>query len=120
MYDWSAYEELINMLSEEGLKCQCTFSFHHQPRYPGTELPPWVMEVAHSNPDVLFADRGGQRSYDSLSIGVDELELFHGRSALQMYKDFMVSFEERFESDLGGTITVCTLRKAYPHSRRTV
>uniref|UniRef100_A0A7S0N1D2 Beta-amylase n=1 Tax=Pyramimonas obovata TaxID=1411642 RepID=A0A7S0N1D2_9CHLO len=103
-YDWSAYEHLISMLSEEGLKFQCVFAFHQVPDLQGSELPPWVMEVARGNSDVLFTDRGGQRSYDCLSFSVDDRELFHGRSALQMYKDLMISFRNQFASELGGTI----------------
>ena len=109
-YNWSAYEELVSMLTEEGLKFQCVFSFHQAPNCKALEgmgLPPWVLEVARNNPEVLFTDRGKHRSWDSLSFSVDDLELFDGRSAMHIYKDFMLSFRNKFDGDLGGTIAVC-------------
>jgi beta-amylase len=129
-YDWSAYRALVRMVAAAGLKLQVVLSFHSCGRNVGdsvsVSLPPWVLEVADANPDVLFADRGGARSDEYLSFGVDELPLFAGRTPLEMYRDFMDAFRDEFAPYLGSVIPVVAVSlgpagelryPAYPEGR---
>jgi beta-amylase len=109
-YDWSAYRALVRMVAAAGLKLQVVLSFHACGRNVGdsctVSLPPWVLEVAAANPDVLFTDRDGARSDEYLSLGCDELPLFQGRTPVECYRDFMDSFRDEFEPYLGTVIPV--------------
>ena len=104
-YDWAAYRELIQLVASCGLKLQVVLSFHACGCNVGDcctiSLPPWVLATAQSNPDVFFTDASGRRADEYLSFAVDELPLFHGRSPVEMYTDFMAAFRSEFESYLG-------------------
>lgn len=38
----------------------------------GTPLPPWVLELGASNPDIFFTDKSTTRSTDCLTWGIDD------------------------------------------------
>lgn len=86
----------------------------------GSELPSWIHDIGESQPDVWFTDKSGTRCTDCLSIGIDDIPCLHGRTPIQVYRDFMQSFKHTFSSYLNGSITDlviglgpdCTLR--YP------
>ena len=131
-YDWSAYRALVRMVAAAGLKLQVVLSFHACGCNVGdsctVSLPPWVLEVAATNPDVLFTDRAGQRSDEYLSLGCDELPLFQGRSPVECYRDFMDAFRDEFEPYLGTVIPAVAVSlgpagelryPAYPEGRWT-
>ncbi|KAK1324421.1 Beta-amylase [Acorus calamus] len=69
-------------------------------------IPGWTRDVAESNPDIFYTNREGTRNPEYLSLGVDNLRLFSGRSAVEIYSDFMRSFRENMKEFLdAGLIT---------------
>lgn len=64
-------------------------------------LPSWVLVVGERNPDVFFTDKAGVRNRECLSLGCDTQPLFHGRSPLAMYHDFIEAFADEFDYMFG-------------------
>jgi len=99
-YNWSAYLELVNMVDQVGLKIQFVTSFHQCGTNVGDQcfipLPPWVLAIGQQNPNIYYRDREGGADDEYLSLGVDYQPLFSGRTALQLYADFMSSLEQTF------------------------
>ncbi|CAI0550482.1 unnamed protein product [Linum tenue] len=97
-YDWSGYRELFLLLKELDLKIQAIMSFHQCGGNVGDNvfipLPPWVLKVGETNPDIFYTNRGGVRNKEYLSLGVDHMPLFAGRTPVQIYGDYMKSFRE--------------------------
>ncbi|CAM6086813.1 unnamed protein product [Calypogeia fissa] len=107
-YNWSAYRELIEMARRHGLKVQAVMSFHQCGGNVGDScnipLPHWALEEVWNNNDLVYTDQYGNRNYEYLSLGVDELPVLKGRSPVQVYADFMRSFRDTFSDLLGETI----------------
>ncbi|XP_009388864.3 beta-amylase [Musa acuminata AAA Group] len=97
-FEWGAYRELFKMVQEEGLKLQAIMSFHQCGGNVGDAvyipIPQWVRDVAAANPDIFYTNRSGTRNPEYLSLGVDNEPLFAGRTAVELYSDFMKSFRE--------------------------
>lgn len=93
-YDWSAYRTLFQMVQDCKLKLQAIMSFHHCGGNVGDsvaiQIPKWVLEVGESDPDIFYTNCKGVRSKECLSLSMDNLPLFHGRTAIQ------VTFREYF------------------------
>lgn len=110
VYDWSAYLELAELVTEAGLKLQCVMSFHACGGNVNdcclVSLPLWVLEEAEANPDILFTDREGARNCEYLSFAVDELPLLRGRTPVHVYADFCASFRHAFADYLGESGTI--------------
>lgn len=107
-YNWSAYLALVNLIKSSGLKVQASMCFHGCSKLSegcNISLPPWIMFIGRSNPDIFFTDRAGNRFEECLSLSVDSLPL-GGRSPLQMYRDLLENFRETFSSYIGTTIVV--------------
>ncbi|KAF8410943.1 hypothetical protein HHK36_003480 [Tetracentron sinense] len=109
-YDWSAYRNLFQLIQKCGLKLQAIMSFHQCGRNVGDvvtiPLPQWVLEIGESDPDIFYTNRSGNRDIEYLTIGVDNQPLFSGRTATQVYSDYMKSFRENMSDFLaGGLIT---------------
>jgi beta-amylase len=108
-YDFSAYRDLVTIVQSTGLKMQVVMSFHKCGGNVGDSvtipLPQWVLNVGQSNPDIFYTDAEGHRDDEYLSWGVDNQNLFQGRSALQLYGDFMSAFANEFSDVLGSVIT---------------
>lgn len=109
VYNWSLYEELFKLISESGLKLHVALSFHSNMHSSsrvkgGVSLPLWIVEIGDLNKDIYYRDQNGFSNDDYLTLGVDELPLFCGRTALQCYEDFMFSFINKFESFIGSVI----------------
>jgi beta-amylase len=108
-YNWSAYKELVDMVEQIGLKIQFVTSFHQCGTNVGDAcfipLPQWVLQIGKQNPDIFYRDREGGADDEYLTLGVDNQPLFLGRTALQLYSDFMSSLEQNFRTYLQkGTI----------------
>jgi hypothetical protein len=71
-----------------------------------TALPGWVADALAADPDILFTDRAGNRRKECLSFAVDELPVLAGKSPLEAYEAFFLSFADAFQDFLGSTITV--------------
>lgn len=108
-YNWKPYLEFASLVKNKGLKLQMTMSFHQCGGNVGDDcnvpLPSWVLSVGNSNPDIFYTDQEGHRDKEYLSLGVDTESVFSGRTAVDIYSDFMSSFSGNFSSYLGSTIT---------------
>ncbi|KAB2042412.1 hypothetical protein ES319_D02G214500v1 [Gossypium barbadense] len=97
-YYWSAYRSLFALVQECGLKLQAIMSFHRCGGNVGDEvtipLPQWVLDIGETDPDIFYTNRKGNRNKEYLTIGVDNQPLFDGRTAVQLYSDYMKSFRE--------------------------
>ncbi|KAL3509639.1 hypothetical protein ACH5RR_029040 [Cinchona calisaya] len=97
-YEWSAYRNLFQLVQKYKLKIQAIMSFHQCGGNIGDAvyipLPKWVLAIGETNPDIFYTNRSGTRNKECLSLGVDNLPLFEGRTALQMYSDYMNSFRK--------------------------
>lgn len=97
-YNWSAYRSLFHIVHKCDLKLQTIMSFHKCGGNVGDEvtipIPNWVLEIGNMNPDIFYTNRVGNRNDEYLTIGVDNLPLFAGRTAVEIYIDYMKSFKE--------------------------
>ncbi|KAG4925567.1 hypothetical protein GLYMA_18G232400v4 [Glycine max] len=113
-YNWNGYKRLFQMVRELKLKLQVVMSFHECGGNFGDDvcipLPHWVAEIGRSNPDIFFTDREGRHNPECLSWGIDKERVLRGRTALEVYFDFMrsfrVEFDEYFEDGLISMIEV--------------
>ncbi|KAK4476585.1 hypothetical protein RD792_015742 [Penstemon davidsonii] len=100
-YNWSGYKRLIQIVKELKMKLQVVMSFHECGGNVGDDvcipLPHWVAEIGRTNPDIFFTDRAGRRDSECLSWGVDKERVLRGRTALEVYFDYMRSFRAEFD-----------------------
>eukprot|EP01112_Ceratiomyxa_fruticulosa_P005377 TRINITY_DN15_c0_g1_i1.p1 TRINITY_DN15_c0_g1~~TRINITY_DN15_c0_g1_i1.p1 ORF type:complete len:463 (-),score=73.38 TRINITY_DN15_c0_g1_i1:209-1597(-) len=108
-YNFSAYSTIFQFCVKLNLKVKATMSFHECGGNVGDDcsisLPNWVKQVGQNNPDIYYTDQSGNRDQEYLSWGVDTQPLFNGRTAVQIYTDFMSAFKSTFSYYLGSTIT---------------
>lgn len=100
-YNWSGYKRLFQIVRELKLNLQVVMSFHECGGNVGDDvcipLPHWVAEIGRSNPDIFFTDREGRRNPECLSWGIDKERVLKGRTAIEVYFDFMRSFRKEFD-----------------------
>lgn len=100
-YNWQGYKQLFQMVQELNLKLQVVMSFHECGGNVGDDvhipLPSWVSEIGKKNPDIYFTDRTGQRNPECLTWGIDKERVLMGRTAVEVYFDFMRSFRVEFD-----------------------
>ncbi|PWA93190.1 beta-amylase 7 [Artemisia annua] len=100
-YNWKGYKRLFQMVRELKLKLQVVMSFHECGGDVGDDvcipLPHWVAEIGRSNPDIYFTDRSGRRNPECLSWGIDKERVLRGRTASEVYFDYMRSFRVEFD-----------------------
>ncbi|XP_051132863.1 beta-amylase 7-like isoform X2 [Andrographis paniculata] len=100
-YNWNGYKKLFQVVREHNMKLQVVLSFHECGGYVGDDvripLPHWVAEIGRSNPDIFFTDRAGRRDPECLSWGVDKERVLRGRTAVEVYFDYMRSFRIEFD-----------------------
>ncbi|GBF88708.1 beta-amylase chloroplastic-like [Raphidocelis subcapitata] len=101
-YSWAAYRPVLALVREAGLRLQVDFCFHADER---RTLPGWVNAVGEALPDVWFTDKSGARCRECLSLGVDDVPVLEGRTALQCYSDLIAAFASDHAALLGTTIT---------------
>ncbi|KAG1371217.1 inactive beta-amylase 9 [Cocos nucifera] len=102
--DWSTYLSLASMVRDAGLRLRVSLHLHAS-RLPAFPLPDWVSRLADANPDLLFTDRSGRRHSDCLSLAVDDLPVLDGKTPLQAFEEFFLSFRSAFSDFIGSTIT---------------
>ncbi|KAI4364730.1 hypothetical protein MLD38_020784 [Melastoma candidum] len=113
-YNWNGYRRLFQMVSEMNFKLQVFMSFHECGGNVGDDvcipLPHWVTEIGRSNPNIFFTDREGRHNKECLSWGVDRERILGGRTALEVYFDYMrsfrVEFSDYFEAGLFSVVVV--------------
>lgn len=97
-YEWSAYRSLFELVNKCDLKIQAIMSFHQCGGNVGDvvyiPIPQWVRDIGETDPDIFYTNRSGNRNEEYLSLGVDHQPLFGGRTAIEMYSDYMKSFRE--------------------------
>lgn len=100
-YNWKGYKRLFQMVRELKLKLQVVMSFHECGGNVGDDvcipLPHWVAEIGRSNPDIFFTDKSGRRNPECLSWGIDKERVLRGRTASEVYFDYMRSFRVEFD-----------------------
>ncbi|KXG36427.1 beta-amylase [Sorghum bicolor] len=110
VYDWSAYKQVFKLVQEAGLKLQAIMSCHQCGGNVGDvvniPIPQWVRDVGEDNPDIFYTNREGVRNIEYLTLGVDDQPLFHGRTAIQLYADYMKSFRENMADFLDAGVIV--------------
>ncbi|KAL1220424.1 Beta-amylase 6 [Cardamine amara subsp. amara] len=109
-YQWSAYRNLFKIVQSFGLKLQAIMSFHRCGGNIGDDvnipIPKWVLEIGESNPDIFYTNKIGNRNKECLSLSVDNLSLFKGRTAVEMYRDYMMSFRENMEDFISSGVII--------------
>ncbi|KAJ8426732.1 hypothetical protein Cgig2_011553 [Carnegiea gigantea] len=109
-YEWGAYRSLFQLVEECGLKVQAIMSFHQCGGNVGDvvyiPLPQWVLDLGESNPDIFYTNRRGTRNKEYLTFGVDNEPLFQGRTAVQIYRDYMKSFRENMSDFLDKCVII--------------
>lgn len=63
-----------------------------------------LCQIGEHNKDIYYRDQNGFSNDAYLTLGVDQIPLFCGRTALQCYEDFMFSFVNKFDSFIGSVI----------------
>lgn len=101
VYNWSGYKRLFQVVRELKLKIQVVLCFHECGGNVGDDviipLPQWVAEIGVTNPDIFFTDRAGRRYQECLSWGIDKERVLRGRTAVEVYFDYMRSFRTEFD-----------------------
>ncbi|KAL3622089.1 Leucine-rich repeat receptor-like serine/threonine-protein kinase bam2 [Castilleja foliolosa] len=100
-YNWTGYKKLFQAVRDINLKLQVVMSFHECGGNVGDNvhipIPRWVLEIGNQNADIFFTDREGRRNKECLSWGIDNERVLGGRTALEVYFDFMKNFSLEFE-----------------------
>ncbi|MBA0736970.1 hypothetical protein Gogos_010456 [Gossypium gossypioides] len=97
------YTNLIggHILQWYALSGEVVMSFHECGGNVGDDvcipLPHWVAEIGRSNPEIFFTDREGRRNPECLSWGIDKERVLRGRTAVEVYFDYMRSFRVEFD-----------------------
>lgn len=100
-YDWSAYRSMFQAVQECGLKLQAIMSFHQCGGNIGDivtiPIPQWVLDIGELNPDIFYTNLKGNRNREYLTLGVDNLPLFNGRTAVEVkMTNISISIVEEF------------------------
>eukprot|EP00736_Rhodelphis_marinus_P012252 Rmarinus@m.4210 len=107
LYNWAGYRQIVDIVEEADLEMQMVLSFHQCGGNVNDDcyipLPDWV-RAAGEYTDIYYEDKYGNQNPEYLSLGVDDLRLFNGRTPIEMYTDFMISLTEEFQEELGTTI----------------
>ncbi|CAL8122922.1 unnamed protein product [Prunus armeniaca] len=107
-YNWSGYKRLFQIVRDLNLKLQVVMSFHECGGNVGDDvhipLPHWVTEIGQKNPDIYFTDKEGKRNNECLTWGIDKVRVLRGRTAVEVYFDYMRSFRVEFDEFFEGGI----------------
>lgn len=104
VYDWTGTRALLRLIADFGFKIKVSICFHSTDTIP---LPEWLVEEGRSNPDIYFTDKAGGRNTECLTLGINDVPVLRGRTAVDVYKSFMIAFRDEFRSWLGDTIVEC-------------
>ncbi|KAE8670105.1 Beta-amylase [Hibiscus syriacus] len=91
-------------LAESGWGRWAIMSFHRCGSNVGDgvtiPLPKWVLDIGETDPDIFYTNWRGNRNEEYLTISVDHQPTFDGRTAIQMYNDYIKSFRENMSDFL--------------------
>ncbi|GIQ88623.1 glycoside hydrolase, family 14, partial [Kipferlia bialata] len=109
-YNFSAYQEIAGYARDAGLSMQAVMSFHRCGGNVGDDcdipLPGWVLDVVAHDWDLLYTDQWNNHDEEYLSWAADDMPVFQGRTALEMYQDFMYAFADAMSEFIAdGTLT---------------
>ncbi|CAL5381923.1 unnamed protein product [Camellia sinensis] len=122
-YNWGGYKNLFQIVHDLKLKLQnrntviserhssidvhnslsplVVMSFHECGGNVGDDvhipLPQWVAEIGQRNPDIFFTDKEGRHNPECLTWGIDKERVLRGRTAVEVYFDYMRSFRVEFD-----------------------
>lgn len=103
-YNWTGYHAIVEMVQILDLKLHVSLCFHSSEDHK-IPLPEWVSRTGESDPSIYFKDRSGQQYKNCLSLAVDDLPVLHGKTPLEVYRDFFGTFKSEFSQFMGSTIT---------------
>ncbi|KAJ0797865.1 putative beta-amylase [Helianthus annuus] len=96
-YNWKGYKQLFSIVRELGLKLQVVMSFHEarddDVRIP---LPKWIKKIGLENDNIYFTDGDGSVNTECLTWGIDEEPVLRDRTAVEVYFEYMQSFQDEF------------------------
>lgn len=98
-YNFAPWVEIASMCQNLGLKMEVVSSFHKC----GTnvndnfvvDIPKFAMDAARSN-DLFYKDQWGNVDDECLSLSADNKPVFDGRTAVQLYSDFIDAMVQAF------------------------
>jgi beta-amylase len=106
-YYWTPYTQILDICRSVGLKMVPVLSFHQCGGNVGDAcdipIPSWASSVANSY-DIFYKDAEGYSTNEYLSLGVDNQKIFGGRSAVDMYSDYMSDFNQNVLSKYSDVI----------------
>jgi beta-amylase len=103
-YSFDAYEELVSMAKDRGMKVQFVTSFHQCGGNVGDECDIPIPSFARGQSGVWYKDQDGNEDKEYLSLFADGVKI-SGRTPLEMYSDWFGAFSDAFSGDIGSTIT---------------
>lgn len=107
-YNFTGYQQLADMTDSLGMKVKYIMSFHRCGGNVGDTcnipLPSFVTSVGQQDSSIWYKDVLNNPDEEYISLFVDEMEKFDGRSPVQMYTDYMNAFKSSMGSRMGGVI----------------
>lgn len=100
-YEWQQHHTLFRVAREVGLRVRASFCFHGDEKHT---MPTWVLQEGLVTPDIFYTDKEGNRNTECLSLGVDDVPVLKGRTAVQAYSELLASFAREFAPLLGNVI----------------
>jgi beta-amylase len=103
-YDFSAYEKLVSMAEQRGMRVQLVASFHQCGGNVGDDCFIPLPSFVTGESDIWFKDQHGNENKEYISFFADEVAVGDDRSPLNMYGDWLSALSATFSDKLGGTI----------------
>jgi len=108
VYDFSKFVDLADQCKSLSLEMQAVMSFHQCGGNVGDSvyipLPSWAVEIGNEH-RVWFVDREGRLNREYISFGADYDPIFHGRTALDVYRDYIQAFESAMGDRMGSVVS---------------
>ena len=105
-YEWEGYKQIFKVLKRADLKIIPVFSFHQCSGNIGDTVDIPIPKFVFENEiKPYFVDKFGQINNEYISFSYDSVKVGE-RTPLEMYRDFMNSFEDNFSKYLKQNIIV--------------
>lgn len=96
VYNWSGYMEFFLTCSMYGIKVLPVLSFHKCGGNVGDSITIELPEFARKSDVHFFKDQFGNIDNEYIAFSYDETKIDEERTPLDMYRDFMNSFKDKF------------------------